>query len=186
MNPVIYRRLYQNSHFIAVDQLDELFQAPDVDMDCYKITDQRIIGTIGVLTCFAVCSQGKRKDGSDVLALAHVCINVIQNVVGILKDALEKEGCDRSRVVTYIIGGKLIFEGEETSSIDQEKETLQIADIEGIAGARFNIIQNDDDALEVLFTPDHVYYSTHRLFNPIDDQPGIEIDEDEYLRSKQQ
>ena len=167
LNSAVYQRLSQNPEIVEVAAPDprEMPEMPAVPMDHFLITTRKIVGTMDVVTCFAVCCQGSRKDGETILGLAHSSIYPIHFVQGVLIEGMLKKGCEESTIKTYVVGGLLPTEEEPTSCLDQEREVIEQAErSSSIVGARFNVVKNPDEGLSVLFTPNLIRISKVDLF----------------------
>jgi hypothetical protein len=166
LNSAAYQRLSQNPEIVEVAAPDprEIPEMPAVPMDHFLITTQKIAGTMDVVTCFAVCCQGSRKDGETILGLAHSSIYPIQFVQGVLIGGMLNKGCEESTIKTYVVGGLLPTKEEPTSCLDQEREVIEQAERSSIVGARFNVVKSQDEGLSVLFTPNLIRISKVDLF----------------------
>lgn len=166
LNSPVYRRLTQNPEIVEVASPDpeKLPEIPAVPMDHFSITTQKIIGTMDVVTCFAVCCQGSRADGETILGLAHSSLYPIHFVQGVLIGSMLKKGCEEATIKTYVVGGLLPTKADPTSSLDQEREVIERAGRSGIVGARFNVVKNQHEGLSVLFTPNLIRISKTDLF----------------------
>ena len=160
------QRLYHNPEIteVVAPPLKEVVDMRDVDMDCYAITKRGRIATSGIHTCFAVCCQGRRKNGQAILGLAHVSTQSIHTVCQTLFRKLEKKGCDRATMKTYVVGGMPICEDGISSSLEQEQEALAHVREDHIVGVRFNVVKGGQESLSLIFTPDHVRFSKEDLF----------------------
>jgi hypothetical protein len=174
----VYQSLSRNPEVVEVPPPSpgRIGEMPEVAMDCYAITSKGRIGTLGVHTCFAVCTQGTRtKDGKTLLGLAHVSIQPIHEVYEKLSRKLVKAGCEQTTIKTYVVGGMLCCEDGETSCEEQEQEVLDRAGQDRIVGARFNVVEGEDESLSVIFTPNCVRFSKGDLFEPTE-EIGSDLD----------
>jgi hypothetical protein len=96
--------------------------------------------------------------------MAHASAQPLLEVYRILSEALIKRGCDQMTLKTYVVGGMVVCEDGLTPCLDEEQSLLRQADQCHLVGARFNIVKGADESLSVVFTPDHVRFSTGDLF----------------------
>lgn len=168
----VYQKLSQNPEIVEVCQPSSLLEIPEVQIDQYAITDGAPLGTLNVTSCFATCTQGRRRDGRVVLGLAHSCLNPLDLVQKLLQNQLLKAGCTRASIKTYVVGGLLsapnASPGTATYSPRLERDILrsQYRVPARIVGARFNVIDTKDEELSVVFTPNQVLISKKALFRP--------------------
>jgi len=171
-----YSDLFHNDF---IKKADRVFQkADDVHLDKYLCAATQQVHHLGVGTLkksIALGGIGTSDDGEKILVLGHIRRIEAKEALEVLKRELKLNGCQKSTIKFYAIGGVLKdVHTDDGSSFDLQKDLLSLAKTYNICGVKFNITTSED-VLQIVFDESGMYYSKQTLFTPIE---GSKIEQD--------
>ncbi|RLM22870.1 hypothetical protein BIY29_11570 [Brenneria alni] len=126
------------------------------------------IGTQGLSTCIGICARGMTGQNEIILGVSHYTgidkepAEALQE----LRNKMDAQGARCSKM--YLIGGAMSAD-PQLSTAEKERIMLSLRHEFNIQGVRLhpNICEdiNADDHVNLLMTPDHIYFSTEGLFD---------------------
>jgi hypothetical protein len=122
----------------------------------------------------AICARGRNKTGKTLKCLEHTLLEygmtfqeAFDKSMTDLKKQMVEKGCLAETIEFFVLGGRVITDDPEISSLEIQKYILYLAPKYNIVGIQFNPSIEISSGFEVFFTgtSDKIYYCTKPFFN---------------------